>query len=309
VSRDQPSASGGRIARDRVADALRARIDSGVLRPGDSLPTQKALMDEFDVERGIVRKALDLLKREQLLADVGRGSPPTVAEPSAVREEAPPLTAGVELAERLDVAFQATHVTLDAFSLTTETLNQAIAPTLMAIAAGRAAPRSVTCRLMVPSPDAHLALPLLVADPADPRPLKRLDRLVELHARAFAHTLQYLRERGRVKELSVEVRGVALTPTTKLYVLNGTEALTGFYEVVPNRVPAPADDGHQDDPPRDEYMDIYDVLGVDTSLFRHSSAHDARDRHEAAYVDSAKRWFESAWQKIAKPYPGIPRTL
>lgn len=227
MSRDQPSASGGRIARDRVADALRARIDSGGLRPGDSLPTQKALMDEFDVERGVVRKALDLLKREQLLADVGRGSPPTVAEPTAPREEAPPLTAGVELAERLDVAFQATHVTLDAFSLTTETLNQAIAPTLMAIAAGRAAPRPVTCRLMVPSPDAHLAL-------------------------------------------------------------------------VPNRVPAPADDGH---------MDIYDVLGVDTILFRHSSAHDARDRHEAAYVDSAKRWFESAWQKIAEPYPGIPMEL
>ncbi|WP_407565766.1 GntR family transcriptional regulator [Streptomyces sp. 184] len=300
MSRDQPSANGGRVARDRVADALRARIDSGELQPGDSLPTQKALMDEFDVERGVVRKALDLLKREQLLADVGRGSPPTVAEPSAHRETSTPLTAGVELAERLDVAFQATQVTLDAFSLTTETLNQAIAPTLMAIAAGRPAPRSVTCRIMVPSPDAHLALPLLVADPSDPRPLKRLDRLIELHARSFAHALQYLRERGRVKDLSVEVRGVALTPTTKLYVLNGTEALTGFYEVVPNSVPTPAGD---------ENMDIYDVLGVDTSLFRHSSAHDARDRHEAAYVDSAKRWFESAWQKIAKPYPGIPPTL
>ncbi|MEO3766968.1 GntR family transcriptional regulator [Streptomyces sp. B8F3] len=294
MSRDQHSATGGRTARDRVADALRARIDSGELRPGDSLPTQKALMEEFEVERGVVRKALDLLKREHLLADVGRGSPPTVAEPAAPRDGAPALTADGILAERLDVAFQATHVTLDVFSLTTETLKEAITPTLMAIRAGRAAPRSVTCRLMVPSPEAHLALPRLVDAPADPRPLKRLNRLIELHARAFAHSVQFLSERGLVQELSVEVRGVAITPTSKLYVLNGTEALTGFYEVVPNRVPTPAGDGH---------MDIYDVLGLHSHLFRYSAGPHSRGKSDVDFVEHSRSWFESLWTNIAEPYP------
>lgn len=68
-------------AHDRVADALRARIQSGDLLPGDSLPTQKALMEEFGVERGVVRRAIDLLKCEHLLSDAGRGVPPTVAGP------------------------------------------------------------------------------------------------------------------------------------------------------------------------------------------------------------------------------------
>ncbi|MFF0728969.1 winged helix-turn-helix domain-containing protein [Streptomyces sp. NPDC004134] len=293
MSRDQPSATSARAERDRVADALRARIDSGELRPGDSLPTQKALMDEFEVERGVVRKALALLKSEHRLADVGRGSPPTVAEPANHREGVPALTADVELAERLDVAFQATDVTLDVFGLTTETLNSAIAPTLMTIRAGRAAPHSVTCRIMVPSPEAHLALPLLIADPADPRPLQRLNRLIELHTRAFRHSMQYLGERGLVQNLSVEVRGVALTPTTKLYLLNGTEALTGFYEVVPNHVPAPAGGGQ---------MDIYDVLGLNSRLFHHSAGPDSRDEHDAAFVDHSRKWFESMWTSIATPY-------
>ncbi|AKH83116.1 hypothetical protein AA958_13720 [Streptomyces sp. CNQ-509] len=293
MSRDQPSATSARAERDRVADALRARIDSGELRPGDSLPTQKALMDEFDVERGVVRKALALLKSEHRLADVGRGSPPTVAEPANHREGASSLTADVELAERLDVAFQATDVTLDVFGLTTETLNSAIAPTLMAIRAGRVAPRSVTCRIMVPSPEAHLALPFLIDDPADPRPLQRLNRLIELHTRAFAHGMQYLGERGLVQELSVEVRGVPLTPTTKLYVLNGTEALTGFYEVVRNSVPAPFSEDH---------MDIYDVLGLNSHLFRYSAGSDSRGKSDVDFVEHSRTWFASMWETIAKPY-------
>ncbi|GAA2113020.1 GntR family transcriptional regulator [Streptomyces synnematoformans] len=292
MSEDQHAAAGGRIARDHVADALRARIDSGELQPGDSLPTQKALMAEFGVERGVVRKALELLKRERLLADVGRGSPPTVAGPRAADADAP-RAAGVELADRIELAFQATHVTLDALNLTTETLTHALAHTVMGIATGeRRAPESITARILVPSPDAHLAIPQLISDTSDPRPLQRLRDLVDLHARSLDHTLRNLRERGLVPEVSVEIRGMPLTPTSKLYVLNGTEALMGYYRVLRREVEY-----------RNELMAIHDVLGLNAPLFHYSAGPDSRDHHDAAYVEHSLMWFESLWSSIAVPYP------
>ncbi|AUH42307.1 GntR family transcriptional regulator [Streptomyces sp. CMB-StM0423] len=293
MSRDQPSATSARAERDRVADALRARIDSGELRPGDSLPTQQALMDEFEVERGVVRKALALLKSEHRLAGVGRGSPPTVAEQRLADAEAP-RPAGVELADRIKLAFQATDVTLDVLNLTTETLTQALAPTIMPIATGeQRAPASITARVLVPSPDAHLAIPRLTSESADDdRPLQRLHELVELHARSLHHTLRNLRERNLVPQVSVEVRGVPLTPTSKLYVLNGTEALMGYYRVLPRQVEY-----------RNEMMAIYDVLGLNAPLFHYSAGPESRDEYDAAFVEQSQLWFESLWTSIAVPYP------
>ncbi|MHA4813618.1 winged helix-turn-helix domain-containing protein [Streptomyces aculeolatus] len=283
---------GTQSRRDQVADALRARIQSGDLLPGDSLPTQKALMEEFDVERGVVRKALDLLKREQLLADVGRGAPPRVAEPRSPDTEAP-RAAGVELADRIKLAFRAPHVALDALNLTTETLTQALAPTVMRIATGeQRAPESITARILVPSPDAQLAIPQLIGDSTDDRPLQRLHDLVELHARSLHHTLRNLRERDLVPTVSVEVRGVPLTPTSKLYVLNETEALMGYYRVLRREVEY-----------KNEMMAIHDVLGLNAPLFHYSSGPDSRDEHDAAFVEHSRMWFESLWTSIAVPYP------
>ncbi|MFW6695177.1 winged helix-turn-helix domain-containing protein [Streptomyces sp. MAR4 CNX-425] len=292
MSRDQPSAAGTGTARDRVAGALRERIRSGELRPGDSLPTQKVLMAEFAVERSVVRKALEQLKRERLLADVGRGAPPTVAEPRAVDAEEP-RAAGVELVDRIELAFQATHVTLDVLNLTTETLTQALAPTAMRIAIGeQRAPESITARILVPSPDAQLAIPQLTGDPSDPRPRQRLHDLVQLHARSLDHTLRNLRERDLVPEVSVEIRGMPLTPTSKLYVFNGTEALMGYYRVLRREVEY-----------QGEMMAIHDVLGLNAPLFHYSAGPDSRDQHDAAFVEHSRAWFESLWSSIAVPYP------
>ncbi|MQA27190.1 MAG: GntR family transcriptional regulator [Micromonosporaceae bacterium] len=55
-----------------VADALRARIRSGDLRPGDRLPTEHELMAEYGVSRNTVRLALNLLTAEGLITG-GRG--------------------------------------------------------------------------------------------------------------------------------------------------------------------------------------------------------------------------------------------
>lgn len=44
------------------------------------MPTQARLADEFGVERGTVRQALRILQSENLLSNVSKGSPATVAE-------------------------------------------------------------------------------------------------------------------------------------------------------------------------------------------------------------------------------------
>ncbi|MGW8703569.1 winged helix-turn-helix domain-containing protein, partial [Streptomyces eurythermus] len=56
-----PRSRQSRVTPRVVADTLRTRIDSGVLRPGERLPTQAELAEEFGVERGTVREALRIL--------------------------------------------------------------------------------------------------------------------------------------------------------------------------------------------------------------------------------------------------------
>jgi len=57
---------------ERIADALREQIVSGELAPGDRLPTQEALSEQFDVSRIVAREALDLLENEGLIDRIQR---------------------------------------------------------------------------------------------------------------------------------------------------------------------------------------------------------------------------------------------
>jgi GntR family transcriptional regulator len=51
----------------QIAELLRRRIARGVWRTGDRLPTNEALMKEFDVSRITIREALGLLINEKLI--------------------------------------------------------------------------------------------------------------------------------------------------------------------------------------------------------------------------------------------------
>ena len=55
----------------RVADAIRERIRTGELKPGDRLPSTKRLEAEFGVSYGSIRGAMLVLKAEGLV----RGQP------------------------------------------------------------------------------------------------------------------------------------------------------------------------------------------------------------------------------------------
>jgi DNA-binding FadR family transcriptional regulator len=69
---------------DIVAGELRRRIIGGVMREGDFIPTESALMQQFGLSRPSVREALRVLEAEHLVQPVrgshhgGRVRPPTV---------------------------------------------------------------------------------------------------------------------------------------------------------------------------------------------------------------------------------------
>jgi GntR family transcriptional regulator len=59
----------------QLADLLRSRIESGVLAPGDRVPSVVALAQEYELAAGTVRKALAQLHREGLVESrVGWGT-------------------------------------------------------------------------------------------------------------------------------------------------------------------------------------------------------------------------------------------
>ncbi|MFB4194761.1 winged helix-turn-helix domain-containing protein [Streptomyces carpaticus] len=274
------------IAPERIAETLRSRIRSGELPRNSRLPTQRALSEEFGVNRGIVRQVLAVLEREGFVSARGRGAPAVVSAPASDT----PRPAGVEVADRIALAFQAERVSIDAFTLTTETLSSALAGPLIAISAGELKPRSITVRVLLPSWDAPLAFPRLITDPADPRPMARLRELTRTFSTSLRHQLNSLAEMHLVPEVSVEIRTVAVTPLQKLYLLNGSEALTAYYTVVPRTVEY-----------EKEQLEIYDVLGLSSKIFRSSSDKDSRDEQEAAYVTESRLWFESLWSTISRP--------
>lgn len=57
----------------QIAAVLRARIEGGELQPGQALPGENFLMEEFDTSRGTVRSALAIL-RDAGLTDTRRGA-------------------------------------------------------------------------------------------------------------------------------------------------------------------------------------------------------------------------------------------
>lgn len=71
---------------ERVERALRERLDSRDLRPGDLFPSEAALQQEFDVSRSVVRQALATLEAEGLIRKV-RGKGSVVAEHREVRRD------------------------------------------------------------------------------------------------------------------------------------------------------------------------------------------------------------------------------
>lgn len=57
----------GRRAFDEIIDQLRSRLRKGELRPGDRLPSERSLAEQFQVSRNTVREALRMLEISGLI--------------------------------------------------------------------------------------------------------------------------------------------------------------------------------------------------------------------------------------------------
>ncbi|HCA86398.1 MAG TPA: GntR family transcriptional regulator [Streptomyces sp.] len=276
----------------RIANQLRMEISDGVYAVGDRMPTQEELVVRFDVSRATVVRALDDLRKQGWIK-TRKGSGSTAARPGEpdqpfdVADASSPMVA---LRPHLTAAFKADHVTLDVFSLTAETMSRHISAQVLDIESGVSRPQSVKLRLMLPSPEIRLALPRAREDPADDRPLLRHRALTERHVGALQDALTQLQVVGLVPEVSVEIRSIPCTPTTKLYLLNGREALHGMYQPVRRSV------GMLDG----ETVDIWDALGVGATLFREVKDDRRPNSRGSIYVDEAQQWFDNWWHDLAR---------
>ncbi|WP_212907683.1 FadR/GntR family transcriptional regulator [Streptomyces sp. TS71-3] len=283
VIQDDGGADRHRRASEVIADRLRERIRSGDLKVGDRLPTQAQLAAEFGVERGVVRQALRSLQDAELLVDVGRGSPPRVAEPAP--DTAQPQKAMVALAPRLNAAFAAPDVRIDAVCLTAETLMLAVADPVRLIHLGEIRPESLTVRILLPSRRISLAFPAPIEmGTTDERVHLRWLGQRNAQGKVLRHNLQSLHTSHGI-DVDIAFRALPFTPPIKLYLLGGEEALFAYYTVTKRA--EESDEGR---------LDMYDALGRQSLLFSFRKRAGGR---EAAFVTESQNWFDALWETIA----------
>ncbi|MGW4020368.1 GntR family transcriptional regulator [Streptomyces sp. NPDC005009] len=272
-----------RVSPQEIADILRERIRSGELRTGDRLPTQAELAEEFGVERGTVRQALHTLREDGLLTNQGKGSPPRIAEPASALEEPQPTMVG--LAPRLTDAFSTAHVRIDAVCLTAESLMLALSEPVRHIHEGRTRPESVDVRILLPSRRINLAFPVPVEgrdgndDPVHERWLAQRNA----QARVLQHNLLALRATHGA-DVHVSFRALPFTPPVKLYLLNGEEALIGYYMLT-----------RREEEWESHTLEMYDALGSQSLLFPFVKRDGQRER---AFVEESQKWFDALWETI-----------
>ncbi|WP_179022987.1 GntR family transcriptional regulator [Streptomyces sp. IMTB 2501] len=284
VTQEHVAVNGSRrLTPQEIAGTLRERIRSGALRPGERLPTQAELAEEFAVERGAVRQALRVLQEDGLLSNVSKGSPPRVAEPQPARDEPQPTM--VALAPRLTEAFAARHVRIDAVCLTAQSLIPALGEALRLVHEGRLRPERIDARILLPSRDINLAFPVSVdaGSAEDDAVHQRWLAMRNAQGQVLQYNLQALRGTHGI-DVQVTFRALPFTPPVKLYLLNGAEALFAHYMVT--RRAEPTDRGT---------LEMYDTLGSESLLFSFEQRAGQRD---AAFVEQSQKWFDALWETI-----------
>lgn len=270
-----------RQASQQIANILRAAILARKFAPGDKLPSQPGLASRYGVARETVKRALEILRNERLIV-TRQGSGAFVR----AQTQRP-----VELRPVIQAAFEVPHVTIDFAGLSGETLRDAIAEALDLVRAGRTAPETIAVRLMISDMSAPMALPALAETGTDdPAVRRRADRITRRAADGIIDQVQELAELGLVKSATVEVRTHSIAPTFKLYMLNGREAFFGFYPAIKREVTIGG-----------EAVEIFDLMGRDATLF-HYAVNEDETSHGTQFVESARLWFDSVWNSVAREY-------
>ncbi|MEU0911451.1 winged helix-turn-helix domain-containing protein [Streptomyces althioticus] len=287
---DESSGGGGREAQ-RVADELRARI--GHVYPLHAfLPAQRALAVELGVSRDTVQRALRELASEGWI-ESRRGSGSRVMKVQRIQSSTAKATrvrGQVTLAPFISEAFEQPEVTLDVYTLTSESLDAHIRLQSERIRGGFISPQCITLRMLLPDPSLPLPYPRVKGDPDDVRMRERLLRITETHTASLVSALRDLQTEGLVPAVDVYARHAPLTPTFKLYLLNGVEVLHGMYEIIERQVGLGGG----------EVVTALDVLGLGATLTHHVKEPGDPGAPGTVFVESMQQWFDSVWNHLAQ---------
>lgn len=287
----QTGEGGGGREFQRVADELRARMTDGTYPLRSFLPSQRDLAEELDVSRDTVQRALKELVSEGWI-ESRRGSGTRVVKTQRIQSPTPKATRsrhGMTLGPLISEAFEQTEVVLDVYTLTSETLDAHIRLQVERIRNGAITPQRIALRMLLPDERLPLPYPRNKDDRDDPRPRERLNTITERHTASMLGSLRDLKTEGWVPAVDVDIRHTLLTPTFKLYLINGTEALHGPYEVIERKIMLD----------RDEEITALDVLGFGATLTHHVKDTDP-DSPGSVFVDSMQSWFESVWIRLSE---------
>ncbi|WP_406132250.1 hypothetical protein [Streptomyces sp. NBC_00989] len=151
------------------------------------------------------------------------------------------------------------------------------------------APQRIALRVLLPTESMTLPYPRAKDDKDDPRLQDRLHRITKRHTESLCDVLVALRAENLVLSVELEIRHTPLTPTFKLYVLNGAEVLHGAYTVIERAVVL--DNGDK--------ITALDVLGLGATLTHHVKDGDPASPG-SVFVEAMKTWFESVWTRLSE---------
>ncbi|MFJ1974252.1 winged helix-turn-helix domain-containing protein [Streptomyces sp. NPDC087903] len=275
----------------KVSGELRARMTDGTYPLRSFLPAQRDLAAEFEVSRDTVQRALRELVDEGWI-ESRQGSGSRVIKTQRIQSSTPRATRtrlGMTLGPLISEAFEQPEVTLDVFTLTSESLDAHIRLQVERIRSGYIAPQHIALRMLLPDETMPLPYPRAKGDEGDERPRQRLLAITQRHTESLRVQLNDLRTENLVPSVDLRIRHAPLIPAFKLYLLNGAEALHGMYEVIERQM----------DVGTGEVITALDVLGVGATLTHHVRDADPNSQG-SVFVNNMQMWFESVWNLLAE---------
>jgi DNA-binding transcriptional regulator YhcF (GntR family) len=254
------------------------------------LPPQRELADEFGVSRDTVQRVLKELKSEGWI-ESRQGSGSRVIKSQRIHS---PMSSQrpdrvITLGPLISAAFEQPQVTLDVYTLTSESLDVHIRLQAERIRAGEIAPERIALRILLPSESLELPYPRAL-DAADaPRLRDRFRTITRRSTESLIHVLRDLKAAELVPSVELQIRHAPLTPTFKLYVINGVEVLHGLYQIVERELVL--DSGEQ--------LRALDVLGLGATLTHHVQDDDP-DSAGTVFVDTMRKWYGSVWDLLSE---------
>lgn len=264
------------------------RMANGTYALKSRLPAQRELAEHFGVSRDTVQRVLRQLANEGWI-ETRQGSGSRVIKQPRISS---PTGPGVTLNRLMDAAFERPEVTLDVFTLTSESLSKQVQrQTGRILGAECPAPRRIDLRMLLPDEDlTDWLYPVAVVEAEKAAVRRRLLKTTHRHTETIKDELLGLRAQGRVPSVDIQIRHVKVTPTFKLYLVNGSEMLLAPYLPVVRRVVLLDEDNKE--------VDAIDADGSGAT-YTHEVKDENPDSQASVTVDSWQHWFNETWKLLA----------